>query len=277
MNKTVFLFKPGTALQDADLAWRFDFEADGVRQLFAFIASGDGEFSPLSLFYGDGHSGVGLYAAYTEYPDEGATFIASAFGLSQTFVDRVTTDPTPEPPVIGAVPDEPTQDALDRALETFDDHYDGDNMRPALRATLAVHHAELVAEVERAREEVLVERRKRGGTEIVLGQWARAYHFVTDILPLDDRNLCRDPACPQNLAEQDRHRVDVLIQRAETAERELAQRDDALAALRETNRNLRVQIDRLMSEYCPEEMTANQRAEWERNQVAVEEEARPHD
>lgn len=69
--------------------------------------------------------------------------------------------------------------------------------------------------------------------------WAKAYAYVTDILPLDPRHFARDPACPLNLAEQDRHRVDVLIGERDAARQDLyfnkaylAQRDVALAQQR---------------------------------------------
>lgn len=44
-------------------------------------------------------------------------------------------------------------------------------------------------------------------------QWARAYEFVTSILPLDPerKHWVRDPTNPMGLAEQDRHRVDLLV------------------------------------------------------------------
>jgi hypothetical protein len=86
----------------------------------------------------------------------------------------------------------------------------GTDARDLLLDALNTRHATGKTPSELAAE-VLNERSKRGKTEIVLGEWARAYHYVTDILPLDPRNLCRDPVCPMNLAEQDRHRVDCLI------------------------------------------------------------------
>lgn len=45
------------------------------------------------------------------------------------------------------------------------------------------------------------------------GAWARAYEFVTSILPLDPerKHWVRDPTNPMGLAEQDRHRVDLLV------------------------------------------------------------------
>lgn len=44
-------------------------------------------------------------------------------------------------------------------------------------------------------------------------QWARAYEYVTAILPIDPQrqSWVRDPTNPMGMAEQDRHRVDLLI------------------------------------------------------------------
>jgi hypothetical protein len=52
-------------------------DADQAKELYAFMAAfNDDEFCQLSVHIGDGHSGTGLYVSFTEYPDEGATFIA---------------------------------------------------------------------------------------------------------------------------------------------------------------------------------------------------------
>lgn len=44
-------------------------------------------------------------------------------------------------------------------------------------------------------------------------------------------------------------------------------RSSEIKALREENGALQAKIDLLMLEYCPDEMTPEQMAEWERNQV----------
>lgn len=74
-------------------------------------------------------------------------------------------------------------------------------------------------------------RREVEGLKSCARDWAQAYHYVTDILPLDERNLCRDPASPLNLAEQDRHRVDVLIGTADTLRQQLAAAEQRVGAV----------------------------------------------
>jgi hypothetical protein len=113
-----------------------------------------------------------------------------------------------------------------------------------VRQTREQENAALRAEVERLKAELssrgdyvneaLLQRARTA--ERAAEDWARAYHYVTDILPLDGRNLVRDPACPMSLAEQDRHRVDLLIQSAETAERELAAAREATTRAVEAER-----------------------------------------
>jgi hypothetical protein len=51
---------------------------DQVKELYAFMAvlGDEREFSPLTIHVGEGHSGTGLYISFSEYPEEGATFIA---------------------------------------------------------------------------------------------------------------------------------------------------------------------------------------------------------
>lgn len=84
--------------------WRVDFDDEQAKNLFAFIASED-DFAPLTLLCGPGHSGNGIYAALTEYPDEGATFIKPVFDLTKSFVHRATSEPEDEPPVLAMHPD----------------------------------------------------------------------------------------------------------------------------------------------------------------------------
>lgn len=64
--------------------------------------------------------------------------------------------------------------------------------------------------------------------------WAKAYAYLTDILPLDPRHFARDPACPLNLAEQDRHRVDVLIGERDAARAEIAEAGATIADMANT-------------------------------------------
>jgi hypothetical protein len=108
----------------------------------------------------------------------------------------------------------------------------GTDARDLLLDALNTRHATGKTPSELAAE-VLAERSKRGATEIVLSEWARAYHYVTDILPLDPRNLCRDPVCPMNLAEQDRHRVDCLIGERDALAAEVERLREALESISE--------------------------------------------
>jgi hypothetical protein len=45
------------------------------KQATEFLAMFGGEPSEITLTQGDGHSGKGIYAHYTEYPEEGAEFL----------------------------------------------------------------------------------------------------------------------------------------------------------------------------------------------------------
>lgn len=72
--------------QALDVVARLDDEACTL--LNALMQGDDGELSPITLQVGDGHSGRGLYASLTEYPEEGAVFLCAADAAASPAVER---------------------------------------------------------------------------------------------------------------------------------------------------------------------------------------------
>lgn len=112
--------------------------------------------SEVTIQYGEGHTGKGMYCWCTEYPEEGAIFIDGS--------TAVPAAPAPSPADARVGLTDEQREAIQRAID-YADMSDRDSDAEALRALLATPLPEPRAEATAAARDVLCERRRQAEQE----------------------------------------------------------------------------------------------------------------